>query len=477
VAVTLFFYDLETSGLSPRNQRVMQFAGQRTSLQLEPIGEPANVLIKLPDDLVPSPDAILITGITPQMTQQEGLTEAEFLRFFNDEIAVPDTVFVGYNTIRFDDEFMRFLLYRNFYDPYEWEWKDGRGRWDLLDVIRMTRALRPEGITWPVTDDGAPTNRLELLTAANKLQHEGAHDALQDVKATISLAQLLHVKQPKLFEYLLSLRTKAAVQTFVEANALFVYSSGKYASAYEKTAIVSVLGKHPNQQGVLVYDTRYDPTEFLDMSAEELAERWRFTKQADAPIRLPVKLLQYNRCPAIAPLNTILAETATRLNLDLTTAKKYADIIQKQPKFYASVCKALELLDGAREKKYATTETDVDEALYNGFFNDTEKPKMSSVRAADPALLNKDFIDFKDERLRLLLPRYKARNYPALLSETEYEDWQIFRRAKLKDELNGLPAFFKRLDYLSRQTNLNATQRYLLEELQLYGQSIMPELE
>jgi exodeoxyribonuclease-1 len=185
---TYFWYDLETSGINPREDRVMQFAGQRTDLNLEPIGEPVNILIRLSEDILPAPEAILLTGITPQQTLADGVTELEFLKIFYDSVAIPDTIFVGFNSVRFDDEFMRYLNYRNFYDPYEWQWKEGRSRWDLLDVIRMTRALRPEGLQWPVVD-GKPGNRLEMLTKANGIEHSNAHDALADVTASIALAR------------------------------------------------------------------------------------------------------------------------------------------------------------------------------------------------------------------------------------------------------------------------------------------------
>jgi len=259
----------------------MQFAGQRTDMDLNPVGQPVNVLVKLSDDVLPDPDAILITGITPQQTAQDGLTEHEFLQFFYEEVVMPDTVFVGYNSIRFDDEFMRCLHYRNFYDAYEWQWKQGCGRWDLLDVVRMTRALRPEGIEWLMTEDGKPTNRLELITKLNGLDHENAHDALNDVYASIAVAQLIKTKQPKLFEWLLRLRTKDAVKEFLAANKTFIYSSGKYANETEKTAVAARLSQ--NEQGVLAYDLRHDPTPYLALTAEQLVERWQWTRDPEAP--------------------------------------------------------------------------------------------------------------------------------------------------------------------------------------------------
>ena len=215
MAQTFFFYDLETSGLSAREDRIMQFAGQRTDMELNPIGEPYNLLVALSDDTLPSPDALMVTGITPQKTVDEGYSEAQFARILSDEIFTPGTIAVGFNNVRFDDEFVRHLLWRNFYDPYEWCWKDGRSRWDLLDVVRMTRALRPEGINWPVDENGEPTNRLELITRENGIAHENAHDALSDVDALIDVAKLIRDKQPQLFEYLLKIRDKKQVAQLV----------------------------------------------------------------------------------------------------------------------------------------------------------------------------------------------------------------------------------------------------------------------
>ena len=261
---SFYFYDLETSGLSARDDRIMQFAGQRTDMDLVPIGEPHNVLVKLNDDTLPSPEAVMVTGITPQVTQADGLTEAEFARFLQDEICTEDTIMVGFNNVRFDDEFLRHLFWRTFHDPYEWCWKDGRSRWDMLDVIRMTRALRPEGIEWPVDADGKPTNRLELITAANGIAHQNAHDALSDVEALIDVTKLIRSKQPKLFGYLLEMRSKKAVQQLVSLDQKqpFVYTSGRYDAAYQKTTVAFPLTSAPNQN-VVVYDLRHDPTPFV----------------------------------------------------------------------------------------------------------------------------------------------------------------------------------------------------------------------
>ncbi|MDB5185934.1 MAG: Exodeoxyribonuclease [Candidatus Saccharibacteria bacterium] len=475
--MTFYFYDLETTGFNPREARIMQFAGQRTDMDLNPIGEPHNILIKLTDDVLPEPDAIMITGITPQSTIADGITEAEFLKIFQEEVATPGTIFVGFNTVRFDDEFMRYLQYRNFYDPYEWQYKDDKSRWDLLDVVRMTRALRPDGIEWPVDDTGKAVNKLELLTKANGLEHEAAHDALSDVRASIALAKLIQTKQPKLFDYLLSIRDKKRAAALINSGQPFVYTSGKYAAEFDKTTVAGMLTEVPNQFGsALVFDLRYDPTPFLELDPSALAEAMRRLKDDPGP-RLPVKTIKYNKCPAVAPLSVLDEASQERLKLTPETyLANYEKLKMVGPQLAQQVIKAFAILDQKQKSRLLEVETDVDAQLYDGFFDNVDRTKMSVVRAAGPDELRDLQVSFKDERLEALLPLYKARNFPKSLSDEDREAWERFRERKL---LGGgtksrMARFFGRLAELGKQDDLSENQRYLLEELQLYGQSIVP---
>lgn len=457
----------------------MQFAGQRTGMDLQPLGDSFDILVRLADDVLPDPDAVMVTGITPQATLQDGITEAEFLRLFHEQIATPDTIFVGYNTVRFDDEYMRFLHYRNFYDAYEWQWQNGKSRWDLLDVIRMTRALRPDGINWPMTEDGKPTNRLELITKLNGLDHEHAHDALNDVLASIAVAQLVRNTQPKLFQWLLDLRGKNDVKKFVDANHTFVYSSGKYDNATEKTAVVQLLHVD-DSKGALVYDLRFDPSEFAGLSAEELADRWRYTKDPEAPARLPLKTLKYNRCPAVSPVSVIADKSVQeRLKVTPDLIAAHRAKLQAMPDFVANVVRARNLLDDERGEHWKGEVGDADTALYDGgFFDDNDKRIMSVVRAAEPQQLGELAGDLHDARLQALLPRYKARNYPRHLTDEERAAWEEYRYHVLTD--GGLESrmakYMRRLAELA-QSGADSNKRYLLEELQLYAESIMPVID
>lgn len=478
MSASFFFYDLETSGFGASTARIMQFAGQRTDLELHPIGDPENYMIKLTDDILPDPDAIMVTGITPQAVRAEGITEAAFLRHFTDVIATPDTIFIGYNTVRFDDEFMRYLHYRNFYDPYEWQWQDGRSRWDLLDVVRMTRALRPEGIEWPFDVQGKPTNRLELLTGINKLAHAHAHDALSDVEATISVARLIRNKHTKLFDYLLTMRQKNKIADLVDGGQPFVYTSGKYPSEFDKTTIVTTICAHPKRQAAFVYDLRHDPTTYLGKTPEQLVELWKWKKEPEEP-RLPIKTLQYNRCPAIAPLGVLDQKSQERIKIDLQKVKEHKRILESSKDFEVRLCKAWEIMESLQQPQTSlvNTQDDVDASMYDGFFAPQDKQAMRVVRAAEPQELSTLDLHFQDERLNALLPLYKARNYPELLTGEERSDWEKFCVQRLigGGKQSRMAHFFTRLQEIATREHLTSHQQYLIEELRLYAEGIIPE--
>lgn len=465
---TFFFYDLETSGLSARDDRIMQFAGQRTTIHLEPVGEPYNILVRLNDDTLPSPDALMVTAITPQKTIEEGYSEAEFARIVTEEVFTPDTIAVGFNSIRFDDEFMRHLLWRNFYDPYEWSWKDGRSRWDILDVVRMTRALRPEGIEWPVNEEGKATNRLELITKYNGVDHYQAHDALSDVMATIAVARLIANHQPQLFEYLLKLRDKREVMKLVNLDDKkpFVYTSGRFDAEYDKTTVAFPLttGRNGN---VVVYDLRYDPAPFISLSPEELSDKffasWQ-ERQVEGFVKLPVKELQYNRAPAVAPLGVLeQAEGWQRIQLDAATVEAHKKILLSAPQFAENI---RSLLEGRPEFKKSP---DPEAQLYDGFVGDRDKIRIETVRNASERELVDFHPQFDDERLPDLLLHYKGRNFPQTLSESEAAQWEQWRTERITRQL---PGFMKAVERIA--VKASDEQRFMLEELQLWAESVAP---
>ena len=454
--------------MKPREDRIMQFAGQRTDMELNSVGEPVNILVKMTDDALPSPSAISVTGITPQQTLMDGINEAEFCRFITEEVFVPETVAVGYNTVRFDDEFMRAILWRNFYDPYEWEWKDGRSRWDMLDVVRLTRALRPEGIEWPFREDGTPTNRLELITKLNGVSHEHAHDALSDVFATIAVAKLIRKKQPKLFDFLFKMREKNSVKKLVnlENKTPFVYASGRYASEFNKTTVAFPIA--PGRNGnILVYDLRYNLDLLLDGSCRLLSSPkndgiFGGPPPEPSPVHearsiFPiVKELCYNKCPAVAPMAVLDIEGGwEKIGLSKDEINHNLEILLKHPEFAERVRSDYE------NRPEFPPAIEPEGAIYEGFLNDTDRIKVAAVRNAEPNKLADFHPEFIDERLPELLLHYKGRNYPETLSESEAEQYEAYRQKRLERQA---PKFMEEL--------ANVKDDFVKQELLLYMQSL-----
>lgn len=465
---TFFFYDLETSGLSGQRDRIMQFAGQRTDMELNAVGDPINVLVVLNDDTLPSPEALFVTGITPQQTVSDGYTESQFARLLLEDVFTDDTITVGFNNIRFDDEFIRHLMWRNFRDPYEWSWRDGRSRWDMLDVVRMTRALRPDGIRWPEVD-GKATNRLELITKENSIDHFKAHDALSDVVALIAVTSLIKQKQPQLYEYLLKMREKNEVKKLVNLDNKqpFVYTSGRYDGEYHKTTVAFPLTAG-NNGNVVVYDLRVDPAQFIDLDTKNLAKKFYATwdeRQAEGFIGLPVKELQFNRAPAVAPIAVLEKEDGwKRIGLDMETVEKHRTILLSAPHFAENI---RSLFESRPEYKKSS---DPEGQLYDGFLSDADRLRVQTVAAADERTLADMHPEFQDERLSALLLHYKARNFPRSMSADESIAWEKWRLGRIQDQL---PGFMKSMERLSRQT-LTDEQQFILQELQLWLDNIAP---
>ena len=431
MTASFYWHDYETFGIDPQKDRASQFAGIRTDIDFNIIDEPLVLYCRLPEDCLPTPEACLITGITPQQVEQ-GYNEAEFIARIHQEMSRPQTCSVGYNSIRFDDEVTRNLLYRNFYDPYAREWQHQNSRWDLIDVVRACHALRPEGIVWPHSDDGVVSLKLEALSKANNIVHEHAHDALSDVYATIAMAKLIKQQHPKLLEFTLSLRNKQFVQDLLAIGQFkpLVHVSGRYPNKSNNLAIVLPLCLHPfNDKEICVYDLSVSPSEFLDLSVEELRE-CLFSSQVNLKeglLRLPVKTIHINKCPVIAPINVLRKQDWIRLNLDPDRNQFHLEIIRNNLEFINKIQQVF-------SKRYETTTSDPELMIYSGgFFSSRDKQTMNQLRDLSPDKIAGATPEFIDKRLDSLWFRYKARNWPETLNDAEKEAWRSFCKERLHE--------------------------------------------
>ncbi|ELL7084890.1 exodeoxyribonuclease I [Vibrio fluvialis] len=419
---TYFFFDYETWGTSPAKDRPSQFAGVRTDMDFNIIGEPLVLYCQLPADYLPAPEAALITGIIPQKAMAQGLSEPEFIAKIHAELSTPNTTSLGYNSIRFDDEVTRYTCYRNFLDPYAWSWQNGNSRWDLLDVMRACHALRPEGIVWPENDEGFTSFKLEHLSKANGIEHENAHDAMADVIATIELAKKVKAAQPKLFDYFFSMRHKRKLNELIDIVNMMplMHVSGMLGRECQYTSWIVPIAWHPtNQNAVIVADLAKDPQPLIDLDVDALHARL-YTRHDDlAPDELPVpvKLVHLNKCPILAPAKTLTAENAATIGIDRELCLANLARIRQHPE----IREKLAALFGIEREFEASN--DVDTQLYDGFFSPADKAAMEIIRSTKPELLGELDITFSDKRIEPLLFRYRARNFPWTLDENDQRRW------------------------------------------------------
>ena len=433
---SIFWYDYETTGINPRCDRPLQVAGLRTDEQLNEIGEPLNLYCQPSDDILPHPAACRITGITPQILEEKGLTEAEFMARVHAQLAQPGTCGAGYNSLRFDDEVTRYSLYRNFYDPYAREWQGGNSRWDLIDLVRATYALRPDGIEWPQDEEGRVSLKLERLTQANGIEHGQAHDALSDVRATIDLARLIKARQPRLYDFLYKLRGKHQVMEQIRLLQPVVHVSGRFAGSRHYLAPVLPLAWHPrNRNALIVCDLQADVQPLLELDAETLRRRLytRRDELGEGELPVPLKLLHINKCPVVAPLKVLREQDLVRLQLDLAECERQAEVLRQAQAVWQA-----KLAEVYASDDFAALD-DPEQQLYSGFLGDRDKRLCEQVRAASAEQLARDHWAFADARLDELLFRYRARNFPSSLAGEELVRWREFCRQRLNDSSVGAP--------------------------------------
>ncbi len=474
---TILWHDYETWGVDPKVDKPSQFAGIRTDLDLNIIGEPEMFYCQPPQDYLPQPEACLVTGITPQKALREGLTEVEFAKKIHQLFSQPNTCVAGYNNIRFDDEVTRYLLYRNFYDAYAREWQNGNSRWDIIDMVRACYALRPEGIEWPkVERDGKEvvSFRLELLTQANGIAHEAAHDAMSDVYATIAMAKLIKQKQPKFYQYIFNLRHKKQVSELLDVYNMtpVVHTSSKISSDHGCTSWFAPFAYHPvNKNAVIAVDLAQDPQPLFDLSSADIKSRLYTRRDQLAEDQLPIaiKVIHINKCPVVSPAKTLLPENAARLAIPRQVCLDNLAKLKQHPELREKLAEVF-----APDQAFEEQSIDAEQALYSGgFFSHADKAQMEILQQLPPEQLATHPFNFVDPRLNTLLFRFRARNYPYTLTSEEQHKWQQYCHDKLQFGGQGILSvdeFMMKIENLLHTHSSNDKKMAILKALVQYVQ-------
>lgn len=459
---TFLWYDLETFGTNPRFDRISQFAAIRTDKDLNIIEEPIIEYCKLSLDYLPSIESCFVTGITPDIVNEKGINEAELASLIYNEFTRSNTCIAGFNSSNFDDEFIRNLFYRNFYDPYEWSYKNGNSRFDLLNLVRGAFDFRRKSFTWPErnVENNNPVFKLTELTKANKISHEMAHDALDDVRATIAVAKLIKDKEPKIFDYALRLRSKQFCKEIATKDN-FLYTNAYFTSNAGCTRMVKSLHSTNRIDSNVIYyfDLSLDPTPLIKATPDDILSTPGLNK------------LKINKGVFVAPI--VILKRYGNLAIDKKLCIKHSKMIDN------SNVKN-NLLIAANNVEESAVIDDVDFKIYNGentFFSYSDKAKFPLIRECSPYLLLKTKWDVSDKRFNELLFRYTCRNYFSKQDDKTKSDFISFAKNRIVTFiLNNLTSFNTEIRLKEADKDLDARGLQIIKDLKDYAKYLSEEL-
>ncbi len=397
---TFLFYDIETSGLNPAFDQVLTFASIRTDLNLNEIDREA-ITIQLRRDIVPSPKAFLTHGLSLEELSA-GLCEYEAAKRIHQLVNTPNTISIGYNSLGFDDEFLRFLFYRNLLDPYSHQYGQGCSRMDILPVAVIYKVFHPRNVKWPKVD-GKSSLKLELISKENKFLTTGrAHEAMSDVESLIGLSKLL-IKEKEIWRYCLDFFNKtrdevriSSIETVCDAlpgkNILCLMASPAFGPEANYLAPVILIGPSTAYKNQNLW-LRLDSDDILGLEADGGLETTFVIRKryGDTPIVLPAIERFWNR----------LSEPVKAL------AGRNVETLRDNPQRFD------EFVAYHRGYEYPfVPNIDPDAALYQaGFFSTREKKESRMFHQAGADEKSTILEQLKSDRVRQLARRILMRNF------------------------------------------------------------------
>ena len=456
---TYLFYDIETTGLNKAFDQALHFAAIRTDLNLVE-QERYDIKIKLNPDIIPAP-AALITHYIGIKEALQGTPEMIAIKRIHELLNTPGTISVGYNTLGFDDEFLRFSFYRNLLAPYTHQFANQCSRMDIYPMAIMYFLFKNDVIQWPKRGE-KNSFKLEDINQLNQFISGRSHHAMVDVEVTLALAQQFF-KERKMWDYLTDYFNKQTDEkrshNLTDKVGLMVY--GKLGADKRYQAPVLFLGNHRHYKNQTLW-LRLDLENLTLTTAESIPETtWVIRKKLAEPgfiLPFEAKYLKH-----LSPEQLALAESNKQWLL------QHPEIYQKITNYHT-------------EYKYPVIpETDIEASLYmNGFWSQDDERFCRQFHAASAQERAHLTENVRNPQLKKLAARLLGRYSPEVLTLDEAEDFADYmRRVKSSNDDRHIVDFRgeKRLTpqaallqiaQLRAENALNDTQIGLLDDLEEY---------
>lgn len=398
----IIFYDLETSGISQHFDQILQFAAIETDDELNEVSK-IEMRSRLQAHVIPNPMALHVTGMTiERVTDPKLPSNYEMISAIRSWMSgrCPST-FVGWNSLRFDEEFLRHAFYQCLHPAYLTN-TGGSGREDMLHVVRAATLVAPDLLTVPVTDAGKPTYKLDRMAPANAFENMNAHDALGDVEAMIHLCRIVRDQLPEFWAQAMRFSRKAAATDFVKTEPAFVLFEAS--GARPVANVVALLGCSPDQTNLhLCVDLRCDLEGMVSLDGEALAKCLKRSPQ-------PIRKVKVNAAPVMLRIDEVPSHLVSAAEAEMLIAR--AAWLRSQPDLIDRLLVA--------SRGDATTwepSTHVEQQLYEGFWSRADAARLEHFHMVDwetrPAIAD----ELEDHRLRRFARRIIHSERPDLLSK------------------------------------------------------------
>lgn len=485
------WYDTETTGINTKLDQILQAAIVETDADLNIIeGSAQNIMCKPRLDVVPHPKAYLTHFLDVDELNGNGMNEFMLTRKLLNSFTATDNIAIsGYNTNRYDNELVRNLAFRNMKDPYSHEWRNGNIKFDSFKLVQMVYAFRPEILKWRKKADGKTSLKLADLSVDNGIEHINAHDALDDVYATIALTKLIKTANPRLFSHALKMTQKANVIELIGAHRAkdqpLIHIDPVYGQENSiGTLIYPVAMDKSIKDKYLFLDLRHDPSILLDMSPADIRKHM-YTKRDELPEgapQMPIVSITANKQPNIVSPDGLINSFADKAMLNLSQCERHIQFIKDNKS--ALMTKVQEAMEGDMPPS-----ADVYTSIYSGgFISKQDASKRADMHLKDSPNLNDDSFKIEKQsthkmamgmqdsiRQQELLLRAKWNSfYESLLSDpdgfspTEFRSWVDYVEHKLYEGIEGsltIPEFRSEVAKVELEMPLDEHARTILDKL------------
>ena len=419
------FYDTETTGTETAFDQILQFAAIKTDDELNELGE-FNIRCRLLPHVVPSPGALLATKVHPDLLIDPSLpSHYEAIRAIRGKlIEWSPAIFLGYNSIAFDEDLLRQALFQTLHPPYLTN-TNGNARGDVMRVAHAVNLFYPGTLEIPTDAKGKQTFRLDRLAPANGYNHDDAHEALADVRATIFIARLVRNRARPVWDDLMRATNKAAVHKMAAERTLL--SMAERYGARTCSWIVTACGSNPENSGQLaVFDLNYDPAKYLTLSVEELIDALNASPKV-------IRTVRANAQPIIRSADAA-PNIDQILKVSVREAEERASAIRSNQNFQTRVRKALAL-------RYAdkTPPEHLEQRIYDGFPSKADEILMNRFHYADWSDRPSIAEEIKDDRLRQFACRLLFFESPEVMAPAKLNELKAWRITRLMSADETVP--------------------------------------